>query len=408
MVVLHCTMQHVVCNESASYRVLCCIALHLPRYMQYNTTRERMQREVVSMNNDTPCLFYEDRMTPDRMISITQIQSFLSCRRKWKYGYVDGLHQRRERDYLTVGKLCHAGMEAAMRLRWHYAMDGIDLKLDDLTRVGQSAMCEMWERYMEVTDFLDEEIPEQRELLDRAVDVFEEALEELDPIQWMPVSIVKDGREEPALEVHFVIPCLGSSGLHGYIDAILTDQRTGQTWCVDYKFRRTLSDDDDEQFNLQNAVYMMACRHMGIDVAGSMTWQHYNSPSTVPKMNKDGSVSRSMIRCTWNRYRKFVESNGLDYMDYLDMEDKLASVEMSRTTREIRSDEMMDNIWDTIVEPTSMEIQDSVISGGGQIPSMNPWSCRMCSFQSLCQAELRGYDVEYIRNTEYTVKDYRK
>lgn len=360
--------------------------------------------------NDTPCLFYEDSMTPERMVSVSQIGTFLACRRRWHYAYREGLRQRRERDYLTVGKLCHAGMEAAMKLRWYYAMEGADPDLQDLIEVGTTAVIRMWSDYMAVTDFLDEELPEQRELLDRAMDVFAEALEEFDPLRWVPLTVVRDGEPAPALELHFCVPCAGSEGLHGYIDAILRDLETGQTWCVDYKFRRTLAADDDERFNLQNAVYMMACRQMGIDVAGTMTWQRYNTPSAVPKFNRDGSVSRSKIKCTWTRFRRFLEEAGLDACDYAEMEGKLADVEMCRATREVRSDEMIDLVWNQIIESASRSI--CCLSNSYEpldcTPSMDPWTCRLCSFQSLCQAELRGYDADYIRETEYTLRSHRQ
>lgn len=359
--------------------------------------------------NDTPCLYYEDDMTPEGMVSVSQINTFLACRRRWHYAYREGLRQRRERDYLTVGKLCHAGMEAAMRRRWECAVGNLfDPEFADLQSDGRDAIIEMFNDYMSVTDFLDEERPEQYELCDRALDVFDEALEEFEPLRWMPMTVVRDGEPIPALELHFVVPCAGSEGLHGYIDAILRDLETGQTWCVDYKFRRTLASDDDERFNLQNAVYMMACRQMGIDVAGTMTWQRYSSPSAVPKFNQDGSVSRSKIKCTWPRFRRFLEEAGLDPADYGDMEGKLADVEMCRATKEIRSDEMIDLVWGEVVERASCSISRALHLGDWCIPSMDPWTCRLCSFQSLCQAELRGYDADYIRETEYTLRSHRQ
>jgi hypothetical protein len=358
--------------------------------------------------NDTPCLFYEDGMTPEGMVSVSQIGTFLACRRRWEYAYREGLRQRRERDYLTVGKLCHAGMEAAMRRRWECAVEGWDHEFADLQSDGRSAIIEMFNDYMSVTDFLDEERPEQYELCDRALDVFDEALEEFDPLRWLPVTVVRDNVSIPALELHFYVPCAGSEGLHGYIDAILEDQDTGQVWCVDYKFRRTLAADDDERFNLQNAVYMMACRQMWIDVAGTMTWQHYNTPSAVPKFNRDGSVSRSKIRCTWTRYRRFLEEAGLDPADYAEMADKLADVEMCRATKEIRSDDMVNRVWHFVVVDATREIALARRSGRALTPSMDPWTCRLCSFQSLCQAELRGYDADYIRETEYTLRSHRQ
>ena len=358
--------------------------------------------------NDTPCLFYEDSMTPEGMVSVSQIGTFLACRRRWEYAYREGLRQRRERDYLTVGKLCHAGMEAAMRRRWECAVEGWDHEFADLQSDGRSAIIEMFNDYMSVTDFLDEERPEQYELCDRALDVFDEALEEFDPMRWMPLTVVRDGEPVPALELHFCVPCAGSEGLHGYIDAIMEDLVTGQVWCVDYKFRRTLAADDDERFNLQNAVYIMACRQMGIDVAGSMTWQHYNTPCSVPKFNKDGSISRVKIRCTWPRFRRFVIDAGLDPADYADMEERLSEMRTFHVTQEVRSDEMVQRVWHDVVMGASMEIDRARDVGGRQVPSMDPWTCRLCSFQSLCQAELRGYDVDYVREAEYTLKDYRK
>lgn len=356
--------------------------------------------------NDTPCMFY-DEMTPEGMVSVSQINTFLACRRRWHYAYREDLRQRRERDYLTVGKLCHAGMEAAMCYRWALAMGYFGTN-ETLTQVGQDAMRAVWHEYMEVTDFLDEELPEQRELLARALDVFSEALEEFDPMRWMPVTVTRDGESAPALELHFVVPCAGSQGLHGYVDAIMEDLVTGQVWCVDYKFRRTLTADDDERFNLQNAVYIMACRQMGIDVAGSMTWQHYNTPCSVPKFNKDGSISRVKIRCTWPRFRRFVIDAGLDPADYADMEERLSEMKTFHVTQEVRSDEMVHRVWHDVVVGASMEINRARDIGGRQVPSMDPWTCRLCSFQSLCQAELRGYDVDYVRGAEYTLKDYRK
>ena len=360
--------------------------------------------------NDTPCLFYEDSMTPEGMVSVSQINTFLACRRRWHYAYREGLRQRRERDYLTVGKLCHAGMEAAMRARWYRDRDSDQCDLKYLQWIGRIAIQDMWGDYMRVTDFLDEELPEQEELLARALDVFSEALEEFDPLRWLPITVVRDGEPIPALELPFCVPCAGSEGLHGYIDAVLRDLETGQTWCVDYKFRRTLAADDDERFNLQNAVYMMACRQMGIGVAGTMTWQRYNAPSAVPKFNRDGSVSRSRIRCTWTRFRRFLEEAGLDPADYGDMEGKLADVEMCRATREVRSDEMIDLVWEHVVEAAATEI--GLIHGSLSsvlcTPSMDPWTCRLCSFQSLCQAELRGYDADYVRETEYTPRSHRQ
>lgn len=362
--------------------------------------------------NDTPCLFRDDSPPSGVLVSATQMGSFLACRRRWEYGYLDGLRGRREREYLTVGKLCHAGMEAAMRERWRIEHEGLAAPSGHLARRGMDAVRKMWDDYMAATDFLDEELPGQRDLLARAMDVFDEALEEFDPMRWLPITVTKDGEPTPALELHFAVPCAWY-WVHGYVDAVLEDRETGQAWCVDYKFRRTLAADDDERFSLQNWVYAMACRRMGLHVAGTLTWQHRSAPSPVPRVNLDGTVSRSRVACTWERYRRFVESVGQDPADYAEMEGKLAGVETFRATYEVRGDEAVDLVWRQVVEPTVIDIAYEVERRELGIeyrltPSLDPWNCRMCHFRDLCQAELRGYDAEFVRRTQYVEKERRK
>lgn len=353
----------------------------------------------------TKYLFNSEKQTPEGMISVSQIQSFLSCPKKWSYGYLNNLAPRVERSYLTIGKLCHKGMETAMWHRWKFP-DTMDL--DELTFQGVSAMEDMWNEYMNVTPFLDEEMPEQEQLFNDAKSIFTQALSEFNPLKY-DVLEVYDGKEErPALELHFAIPCAGSKGLHGYIDSILVDRETGHTWCTDYKFRKSLSPDDEEQFNLQNSVYTWACHRMGIDITGTMTWQHCNTPAATPKVNKDGSVSRAKVKTTWKMYAKFVKDLGLNPAEYSEMEEKLADVEFFRATQEYRNMETVKRIWSTIVVPASYAIKRAGGPNGKNTPAMYPWNCKMCSFCSLCQAELRGYDVDYIKTTEYTVKGHRQ
>ena len=347
---------------------------------------------------------FDEEQSRSGMVSVSQLQTFLSCKKKWEYGYIENLTPRVEKSYLTIGKLCHKGMQVAVYMLWQ------GTPWERALKFGLSAVRDEWTEYMNVTPMLTEELSDMDELLHDALSVFSQAFREFEPWKYEVLTLKRSGEEIPALELHFKVPCPPTKGLHGYIDAILKDKETGFLWCVDYKFRRTLAADDDERFNLQNAVYMMACRQMGIDVAGTMTWQRYNTPSTVPKFNQDGSVSRSKIRCTWTRYRRFLEEVGLDPTDYEDMEDKLADVETCRATREVRSDEMIDLVWDQVVESASRSIRclADAYESLDCTPSMDPWTCRMCSFQSLCQAELRGYDADYIRETEYTLRSHRQ
>lgn len=357
----------------------------------------------------TKCLFDERKQTPEGMVSVSQLQSFMSCSKKWEYGYIENLTPRIERPYLSIGKLCHKGMQTAMQYAWKEGIDVRDRWF--IWRVaGIEAMQEEFDEYMNSVSLLDQEIPEFKKMLDDAIDVFSQAYEEFQPWRYRVLTVVDpSGKEIPALELHFVVPCAGSKGLHGYIDAILEDTVTGFVWCTDYKFRKSLSPDDDEAVNIQNAVYTRACAKMGIDITGTMTWQHLNTPAAAPSVLKNGTVSRAKIKTTWVKYAECVVDAGGDPEDYREeMEEKLSDIEWFRPTYEYRNKETVERMWNQCVVPAARAIQKARNPKTVKYRSLYPWNCKMCQYRSLCQAELRDYDAQYIRSTEYVVRSHAR
>lgn len=350
----------------------------------------------------TKYLFDEKKMTPEGMVSVSQLQTFMSCKRKWQYNYIENLKPRVERSYLTIGKLCHKGMQTAMQVLWKFP----NATLEELTQMGLEAMYNMGEEYMGNTPMLDEEIPDFQQMRTDAANVFAQALSEFNPLKYEVVSVVQNQKKVPALELHFRVPCTPSKGLHGFIDAILKDRETGFIWCTDYKFRKSLSPDEDEAFNIQNAVYSYACQKMGVDITGTMTWQHVNTPASDPSILKDGKISRSKIKTTWEHYEQFCIEHGQDPQDYyLEMEEKLRDIEWWRATLEYRNEETIHAIWDQCIIPATKDLCRSRGKNAVNYRSLYPWNCKMCQYQSLCQGELRGYDTEAIKNREFTKRD---
>ena len=354
----------------------------------------------------TKFLFDESKMTPEGMVSVSQLQTFLSCRKKWEYNYIENLKPRVERSYLTIGKLCHKGMQTAMQVIWKIQQEkgGNDTNwYQMMERMAVEAMQEEYDEYCTYTPHLEEEIPEFEQLWSDAVSVFKQALFEFQPWKYEVVTLCDKGRPIPALELHFKVPCPPTKGLHGYIDAILRDRETGFMWCVDYKFRKSLSPDEDEAFNIQNAVYAYACQKMGVDITGTMTWQHVNTPAAEPTILKDGRISRSKIRTTWAKYEQFCVEHGQNPQDYyLEMEEKLRDIEWCRATLEYRNPETVNRIWEECVVPVAKQVKAAHGKKADNFRSLYPWNCRVgCPYQSICQAELRDYDAEAIREREY-------
>lgn len=349
-------------------------------------------------------LFDETTQTPEGMVSVSQLQSFMSCPKKWEYGYVEGLTPRVERDYLSVGKLCHKGMQESMRYKWEHEGEPGYCR-EKALGAAYIAMTVEHRKYVESHMFLEEEMYDVNQILADAEAVFEQAFWEFGIDRYDVLTVRKNGVDTPALELHFCIPCSGSKGLHGYIDAILKDKHTGFTWCTDYKFRKSLSPDTEEETNIQNAVYTKACAMLGINISGTMTWQHVNTPASTPAILKDGKVSRAKIKTTWAKYRDFLLANGKDPEDYREeMEPKLADIEWYRATYEYRNVETVQRMWDECIVPTAKAVKKAW--KGGNPRFLYPWNCKMCQFRSLCQGELRGYDPEFIRISEYIERSY--
>lgn len=360
----------------------------------------------------TKYLFDESKMTPEGMVSVSQLQTYLSCAKKWEYGYIEEITPRVDRSYLTIGKLCHKGMQVAMQTAWKDQRSGLCTDYFTTGRwkswmdAGINAMGDEWREYMESVPLLDEEIPDIEQMYYDALSVFTQAYEEFHPWKYMVETVVRDGKECPALELHFKVPCSPTKGLHGFIDAILTDIETGFTWCTDYKFRRSLSPDEEEAFNIQNAVYSYACSKMGIQITGTMTWQHVNTPAADPVVLKNGTVSRAKIKTTWGHYEQFLMEHNQDPEDYEEeMIPKLADIEWYRATYEYRNPITVERIWNTCVLPVARKIKLAHGKNAVNHPSLYPWNCKMCQYQSLCQAELRDYDVDAIRQREYTKRE---
>lgn len=358
------------------------------------------------MPKNTKCLFPSETST-EGMVSVSQLQTFMSCPKKWAYNYIENLTPRVERPYLSIGKLCHKGMETAMRHKWKY---GKELAWSPKQALAEAlkAMEKEWNSYMSSNCFLEEELPTQEQILTDAKSVFEQAFWEFNIEKYDILTLWEDGFMLPALELHFLIPCPGSKGLHGYIDAILKDKETGHVWCTDYKFRKALSPDEEEAFNIQNAVYTKACAKMGINITGTMTWQHINTPAADPAQLKNSAFSRAKIKTTWEHYAEVVMAAGGDPNDYEEeMKPKLADIEWFRPTYEYRNSVTVDRIWEQSIVPASWAIKRAY-NNLRNPRFIYPWNCKMCQYGNLCQAELRGHDADFLRSTEYTKRTAKR
>lgn len=357
----------------------------------------------------------------ENLVSVSQLTSFMKCENAWRYGYIDRLKRRIERTFLTIGSLCHAGMEGAFKELYDYQIDiessmpSHDL-MTECIRAGYTSILEKYQGYMKEHVIMEDELPEFQQRLADARVIFKKAFLRFQPEKWHVMEILTDeGELIPAIELHYHLPIEKEefsivSGMHGFIDLIAKDKETGQIWVIDYKFVKQLGGEEDEAFNLQNAVYTAAASALGIPVTGTITYKHKNMVPKKPKVNKNGTISKAAVTSDWETYSLTCIENDQNPEDYEDMREKLAETRWSQIIREYRSDETLERMLEEVVLPTALRI-DGCLNlqrrGYDQvyIKSMYPFNCKMCTFAELCQSDLRGYDSEYLLTSMYISRD---
>ena len=325
-------------------------------------------------------------------LSISQMQTFLRCRRQWQYIYKDGILPRVERTKITTGKLIHAGFAAA----WDFKVKNPESTINQWLTAGRNKIQSEFDEYMVTIEYLDEELQMFNDVKSAALEVFDRSFIGFKPEEWQPI-ILNDGT--PAIELHFVIPCVPKKPLQGYIDLVAMHIETKQVWQIDYKFVSSMGDPANEMFSVQNPVYQYALRKLGIPTVGSITFHALNKPATMPNINKNGTISRAKINCDWLTYAQFCLDNNQNPDDYEEeMKEKLSGIEWYRANKEYRNEGTIETVWKGVIVGVGYEIMKNQRRYTRNISQM---TCPSCQYMELCHGELRGYDTKHILMTSY-------
>lgn len=322
------------------------------------------------------------------LLSFSQISTYLRCRQAWWYIYQENLVPRVDARPLSLGSAVHMGLAAALRgchCGWVPVENGV--------RKGVQS----WrEQELARSDLFEEEIIAIHQVATEAEQIAIRTLRNLPIDEWETVT---DPAGIPMIEYHFTIPLKGWGGFHGYIDWVGRHKPTGQIWLVDWKVRGSFQPYEAEEVNLQNAAYQYAIfRILRKLPVGTITFQISDKPPARPKLNKDGTMSRALIKTDWETYKAALLEAGLNPDDYLDMAEKLSTVEFFRPVKEYRTLHTVRRIWKEVIEPTAREIRRS---NKIVVRNLGHRTCNGCAYRQLCLAELSGEDARYIRETHY-------
>ncbi|MHA1225185.1 MAG: PD-(D/E)XK nuclease family protein [Candidatus Hodarchaeales archaeon] len=313
----------------------------------------------------------------DKNVSWSEIQTWSTCRQKWFWAYDVGIVPKKIERAPSVGSCGHVAIAAVLRGEdWMQAVDG-------------------WlKRELNRRPLFDEEKEEIQAIADLIRNIIPRYLDHYHD-DFKPVLV----------EHGFEIPIRGIKiRLIGYWDAVVQG-KDGHLWLLEHKFPQTKFR-TEEQLDLDGQIgtYQYAAHRLGFSIVGTIYNQILSRLPAVPKINKDGSVSKATIYTDWQTYRNFIIEQGLDPSDYQEMEGKLADFKffqrnyIYRPKAEIRAfaRDMERRIWDMRKSKKHIYRNESFIT------------CGRCPYRELCLESLKGGDINYIIENQFEPKISRE
>jgi len=320
-------------------------------------------------------------MSDEQTYSYSQINDWLTCRWRWWAKYVLGIKPETKPYAMDLGIGVHRALAAWFR--------GEDWQ----------AVLAQWATDLAYTVPLsDPEI--EGKLIEIAKSATRITLRAINGIRDMGLQPVATP-EGPFVERRLVARVSPVALIEGYLDVLAT---IGDAlWVVDFKIRADLASDISEEASLQNPIYAGLALAHGYGVVGAITYQVSSTPPAIPKLNKDGTMSRAQIATDWTTYAATLLGHGLDPADYeAEMKPKLSLVERVRRSQTPYSAETLTRIWEQIVIPAAHEIGNARAWFTGEatatipripIRNLSPRTCNGCPVRDVCHAHLRGWDA---------------
>ena len=309
--------------------------------------------------------------------SWSEIQAWCACRMKWHWAYEVGIVPKRVARAPSIGSCGHVAIAAVLQ--------GKD---------WEKAVGDWLERETNKRPLFAEEQAEIQEVADLILKIIPRYL-----------AFYQDDFEPVLVERKFAIPIRGiRTRLIGYWDAIVR-ARDGHLWLLEHKFPQArFRTDDNLDLDGQIGTYQYAARRLGFPIVGTIYNQILGRLPAVPKLNKDGSVSKAAVYTDWKTYRDFVAEQKQSPDDYREMKEKLADFKFFQRNHIFRplietqlfARDMERRIWDMGKSKKHIYRSESFITCGG------------CSYRELCLESLKGGDVNYIIKDQFEPKTPKK
>ncbi len=338
-------------------------------------------------------------------ISISEINSYLRCRRAWDLTSSSRQslrHKITPKIFFVIGSAVHEAIDAQ-------ASGG-----DPLAAFEAYVTKEREERiafYYETTKHQPSE-SEMKEFED-SVDLSRGMVNQYFNFYGWENPLESMGLKYVATEVPFSIPLENGMNFVGTFDGIVTDIATESIYyLIENKTAAKKPNVEGVQFSNQFVGYNWAFREItGQPLAGTIYNLMVKRLIKSPKVLKSGELSQDKnAGVTMQTFLSALQSGGRDPVKYLDYMEYLEDRERNGDDRFFFRDiftytnVQLDNWYSTTLYPISNEIEDIDDSPRSVYP--NYTSCDGCLVKDLCRATDLNEDVDAIKQLRYEVKTY--
>jgi RecB family exonuclease len=320
-------------------------------------------------------------------VSYSEVSSFRRCQKAWEYNYKTGLKRQRKGIRLFKGEILHEMLNAYINAKLVKGFIGKD-PWDVLAGYAEK-----------FKDYFEEEKERYGDIIGDCGVIFEGYLRKYrhDPLRY----------EKSEAPVYFDIT--GNLRFAGFIDKIAVDAQD-RRWIVDHKFLSSIPTGEDRFSELQLLLYVWAWGKANPDIPiDGVLWDYARSKApTKPEVLKNGALTqRKNLDCDSFTYMRTIAENNLNPNDYVEMLKHLEGKENSFFER-VFLPKPTDALVGEVVEDflaTAADIQIARKKGARCARSMSPFNCSSCEFRSLCEAEVRGHDTDFVIKADYIQRE---
>lgn len=308
----------------------------------------------------------------DLIVSYSQIHTWRLCSRKYHYKYNEQLEPKVKALQLKQGDVIHQALEAYSKgENWKKV----------LNRISQEN---------EILALEDGDI-ELKQIIKNSIKIIRNYIRSWEDDRWNYIFVEKE------FDPIFLCEVQGQRiGLVIKIDGLIEDE-DGRLWLIERKTNQKFKDPESRIRDLQTSLYCWVLWKLGYDVQGVIWDEVRTKLPTVPKVLKNGLISkRKNIDTDYVTFKKALKNNGQTIEGYEDILERLEFNTFFRRQPFPADKEFVKNI----VKDFKSTVVRLVKYRYKPIAEVS-FICGNCDYYHLCMADLKGLDTEFMKKASY-------